>query len=164
MNKIIVITLLSFFIFSCSNSENQEKTEETVTVVAQDDHAGHDHDGHDHDEVTHHKASPLSQYLGIWSYDAVTHKRDYYKNRWIEFKADGTFENGVGAKQTNTGHWSLDSSNTFIDLNFKDNSVEQDEQWKVQINPPILLLLGNSPKNTTGAQMKLSLIDERPKE
>jgi len=166
MKNIFVITLLSFVIFSCSNSESNNNTEGKTTAAqtsTHDDHAGHDHAGHSHDEPKHHTASPLSQYMGIWFYAAATHKRDYYKDRWIEFKGDGTFENGVGGKQTNSGTWSLEENSKYINFDFKDNSVEEDEQWKVQLNPPVLLLLGNAPRNTSGAQIKLNKVEERPK-
>ena len=164
MKKYFVITLLSFLFFSCSNSENKATAETTTASspapTTEETKSNDDHAGHDHAAPTHHKPSPLSPFIGIWDYFASTHNPKYYKDRWIELKGDGTFENGVGAKQTNSGTWTLDGK--IINFDFKDNSVEQDEQWKTQCNPPTLLLLGNSPKNSTGAQIKLDLVDQRP--
>ena len=165
MEKYFVITLLSVLLFSCSNTENKETVETTSTSapknIAEKINPIDDHTGHNHAEGTPHKDSRLSPYIGIWDYFASTHDPKYYKDRWIELKGDGTFENGIGGKQTNSGTWSLEGNN-IINFDFKDNSVEKDEQWKTQCNPPVLLLLGNSPKNTTGAQIKLDLVEQRP--
>lgn len=187
MKKLIVITLLFAGLFSCSNgsesTENAATTAESNTISnpvknKMDAHAGHDHDdhaghdhaahaGHDHggtEGSTHVKASPISPYLGVWKYHLTTYKQDYYKNRWIEFFADGTFENGIGGKKTNRGKWTLDLETNIMDFDYEDNSVEPDEQWKTQIHSPILLLLGNTPKNDSGGQINMKKLDSRPTE
>ncbi len=168
MERIITILALSFLVFSCGNDtekkETSTTTNPTTTSSTEASHDGHDHAGHHHDhgESNHHKASHLSPYIGIWDYFASTHNNEYYKDRWIELKGDGTFENGVGGKQTNKGKWTFHADTKILDLDFKDNTVEKDEQWKTQANRPVLILLGNTPKNKTGAQIKLDLVDQRP--
>lgn len=172
---IVLATALCVCFMACKNEtkkDNNATASENVAVVetpaspTTDPHAGHDHAGHDHDEKpVHIKSSPMSPYIGIWKYHFSTWKTEYYKNRWIEFFADGTFENGIGGKQTNKGKWTLDPQTNLIDLDYEDNSKgkEFDEQWKGQIHPPVLLLLGNTPKNPDGGQIKLDQIEARPK-
>ena len=176
MKHLFVITLASIlclFIFSCGNGA-ESSTAETTTATdphaghnhAGHDHAGHNHDGHDHaahasdDNVI--RSSPLSPFIGIWSYFASSHKKDAYKNHWIEFKGDETFTYGIGSKQTNKGVWKLNWEEKIVDFDFENNTSRKDEQWKIMLNPPVLLLLGNSPLNGTGEQIKLDKVETRP--
>ncbi len=171
MKHLFVITLvstLSLFIFSCGNGSESSGTNSANTAAATDSHAGHNHDGHDHAGHSHAsddgvvRASPLSPFISIWSYYASSHKKDAYKKHWIEFKGDETFIYGIGSKQTNQGTWKLNWDEKIIDFDFEDNTSRKDEQWKFMMNSPVLLLLGNSPLNNSGEQIKLDKVDARP--
>ncbi|MEM6964929.1 MAG: hypothetical protein AAF573_09200 [Bacteroidota bacterium] len=173
MKKFLFITLCGLLLWGCGNDNSNKKqdTSDSATVAQpnaadQHDHDGHDHAGHSHDATTHVKASPLSRFIGVWKYDRSTYKPDFYKNRWIELFADGTFENGIGGKQTNRGKWTWDEKTTYLDLDYEDNSAgkEPDEQWRTMNNSPTLILMGNTPKNPGGGQMKLDRVNARPTE
>ena len=183
MKEFLFITLFSLCLFACGNnaetsnaSADTASTEPSAAEMAKNiaDNAAIknveaakpeigkvDISGSD-ETPTHVKSSPLSPYIGIWKYSFSTYEPEYYKNRWIEFKVDGTFENGVGGKKTNQGKWVLDVPNKLLNLDFENNEVERDEQWLTQMNNPVLLLLGNSPLNNTGGQIKMDKIDARP--
>ena len=170
MKKIFTITLLAFLFFACQSDTTQTPPAEKVDAHAghdhddHDDHAGHnhgDHAGHNHshDEPKHHKASGMSPYIGKWTYYFAIKDSDYYKGRYIEFKGDGTFTSGVNDKETNSGNWTLDEKNSYLDLDYVDNSVDRDEEWKSQKNTSdVIILIGNSPKNTSWNQIKLERV------
>lgn len=174
MKNLIFITLWSLLLIGCASDtkDTNQDTANTPTAVensnSSDEHAhdGHDHAGHDHDHSTHVKTSPLSRFIGVWKYDRSTYKPEFYKNRWIELFADGTFENGIGGKQTNKGKWTWDEKTTYIELDYEDNSVgkESDEQWRTMNNNPVMILMGNTPKNPGGGQIKLDKVNSRPTE
>jgi len=141
MKKVFTITLLAFLFFACQSDTQQTASNETA-----DAHAGHDHDdhaGHDHGAPKHHKASSLSPYIGKWTYYHAIKDTDYYKGRYIDLKGDGTFTSGIN----------------YLDLDYADNSVDRDEQWKSQKNTPdVIILIGNAPKNDSGNQIKLERV------
>jgi len=163
---IVLASALSLFVFSCGGDTTS--SESSTGTTATDPHAGHNHDhaGHDHadhageDNVI--KSSPLSPFIGTWAYFASSHKKDAYKKHWIEFKGDETFTYGIGSKQTNKGIWKLNWEEKIVDFDFEDNKSRKDEQWKIMMNSPVLLLLGNSPLNASGEQIKLDKVEARP--
>ena len=101
----------------------------------------------------------MPPYIGKWTYYHAIKDSDYYKGRYIEFGGDGSFTSGINDKKTNSGTWSLDEEKNYLDLDYVDNSVDRDEQWKAQKNTiDVIILIGNSPKNESGNQIKLERV------
>jgi len=59
----------------------------------------------------------------------VTEKHNPKNDRWIEFKADGTFISDGEPFGRNTGHWTTDNEKSIL---FIDSDVDDDDsEWKV---------------------------------
>ena len=189
MEKFLIIFAL--ILFSCNSESDSKATGKPVkTAINQspEDHSGHDHSGHDHsshdhaghdhsghDHSGHNHAHDHNDddpnkfagaFIGIWEYHhSSTLKKNAYVNHWIELKRDQTFDSGVGAEKNNQGKWTLTKEKdgeTYIDLDFENNTNRSDEQWRTQINSPVLVLIGNSKKMNTGEILKLTKVENRP--
>ena len=77
-----------------------------------------------------------SKIIGIWmmekvyEYDNdVTEKHNPKNNRWIEFKADGSFISDGDPFGRNTGRWTVDNTKSIL---YIDSDVDDDDsEWKV---------------------------------
>ena len=65
----------------------------------------------------------------------VTEKHNPDNNRWISFKEDSTFESGAGEKKDNTGRWSIDNKELFLDSDAGEND---DSYWEVKFDGNIM--------------------------
>ena len=70
---------------------------------------------------------------------------------------------GKWNEETNSGQWSFDGDTRLINLTFNEDTGEE-TQWRVQGTGSVVLWLGNTEKNKTGAQMKLAMTNTRPQQ
>lgn len=88
-----------------------------------------------------------SKIIGIWTmekvyeYDAdVTEKHDPKDQRWIEFKADGSFVSDGEPFGRNTGRWSADNEKSIL---YIDSDVDDDDsEWKVSFDADLTIWTG----------------------
>lgn len=77
-----------------------------------------------------------SKIIGTWTMEKVyeydndvTEKHNPQKDRWIEFKSDGSFVSDGQPFGRNTGRWTTDNDNSVLNL---DSDVDDDDsEWKV---------------------------------
>ena len=159
MKKIFTITLLSFLFFACqSDTQNTATADNAATAAPVDAHAGHAHAA---DDATpnHVEASALAPFLGKWLLYAAIKDTEYYKGKYLDFRGNGTFTSGVDGVKNNSGNWTYDEATKIIDIDFADNSNDRDEQWKAHSQSPnVIILMGNTPKNPSGNQIKLERV------
>ena len=162
MRRIFTITLLSILFFACQNDTQQAETTSTNTEASASNTAATAASATPATSAApkHHKASAMSPFIGKWFYRYAIKNTEYYKGRYIDLKGDGSFTSGIDDKQNNSGTWSLDETDTYLDIDYADNSKEKDEQYKAQLNHNVIILIGNAPKNTTGNQIKLERITD----
>lgn len=74
--------------------------------------------------------------IGTWTMDKVyeyendvTEKHNPKNDRWIEFKADGSFVSDGEPFGQNTGRWTTDNENFILYL--YSDSEDDDSEWKV---------------------------------
>lgn len=87
---------------------------------------------------------------------------NHYKNRWLVFKNDQTFQVFNGAQPTNKGRWAYDEAKDIIFLNT--DYAHFNNSWKCQVFKKNMLLLGNTDLNATGIQIRLFMTDKKPGE
>ncbi|MEO1518602.1 MAG: hypothetical protein AAFV95_26550 [Bacteroidota bacterium] len=114
---------------------------------------------------THVKASDIAPFIGLWSFTKPMCREEirnrYYRGRWIQFSGDGTFTFGRYQDQTNSGRFSYAGDKKIMSLDFADDS-DTDIDWKVMQGVDIMIWLGNAAVNTTGDQIQLKKVKERP--
>ncbi len=87
------------------------------------------------------------QIIGTWAMDKVyeydievTEKHNPKKDRWIEFKTDGSFVSDGEPFGRNTGKWTADNQQTVL---FLDSAVDDDDsEWKVSFTADLMLWTG----------------------
>lgn len=87
------------------------------------------------------------QIIGTWAMDKVyeydievTEKHNPKKDRWIEFKTDGSFVSDGEPFGRNTGKWTADNEQAVL---FLDSAVEDDDsEWKVAFTDDQMLWTG----------------------
>lgn len=87
------------------------------------------------------------QIIGTWAMDKVyeydievTEKHNPKKDRWIEFKADGSFVSDGEPFGRNTGKWTADNQQAVL---FLDSVVDDDDsEWKVIFSDDQMLWTG----------------------
>jgi len=87
------------------------------------------------------------QIIGTWAMDKVyeydievTEKHNPKKDRWIEFKTDGSFVSDGEPFGRNTGKWTADNQQTVL---FLDSVVDDDDsEWKVSFTADLMLWTG----------------------
>lgn len=112
MSNKIIILLLTTLLFSCKQPENIDK-----------------------------------KIIGIWTMEKVyeygndvTDKHDPKNERWIEFKADGSFISGGEPFGRNTGRWTADNDKLIL---FIDSDVDDDDsEWKVTFDKDQIVWTG----------------------
>lgn len=83
-----------------------------------------------------HSANLDQQIIGIWTLDKVyeydndvSEKHNPKNNRWIEFKADGSFVSDGDPFGPNAGRWTTDNESSVL---YIDSDVDDDDsEWKV---------------------------------
>lgn len=84
-------------------------------------------------------SKPENELAGVWAMHKVyefgkdeTEKHNPKKNRWIEFRQDGTFVSDGDPAGRNTGRWRMDEENAILYL---DSDMEGDDsEWKVSFD------------------------------
>ena len=84
---------------------------------------------------------------GTWAMDKVyeyekdvTEKHNPKNERWIEFKADGSFISDGEPFGRNTGRWTIDNEKSIL---FIDSDVDDDDsEWKVTFDNDQLIWIG----------------------
>jgi hypothetical protein len=77
----------------------------------------------------------------VYEYDNdVTSKHNPKNDRWIEFKADGSFVSGGEPFGRNTGRWTADNDNFILQI---DSDVDDDDSdWKVTFDQDLMTWTG----------------------
>jgi len=77
----------------------------------------------------------------VYEYDIeVTEKHNPKKERWIEFKTDGSFVSDGEPFGRNTGKWTADNQQMVL---FLDSAVDDDDsEWKVSFTAELMLWTG----------------------
>jgi len=87
------------------------------------------------------------QINGTWAMDKVyeynievTEKHNPKKDRWIEFKTDGSFVSDGEPFGRNTGKWTVDNEQAVL---FLDSVVDDDDsEWKVTFTTDLMVWTG----------------------
>ncbi|MBX2963077.1 MAG: hypothetical protein KF687_11240 [Cyclobacteriaceae bacterium] len=77
-----------------------------------------------------------SRVIGVWTMEKVyeygndeTEKHNPNKDRWIEFRSDGSFVSDGEPFGRNTGHWTTDNNKSTLII---DSDIDDDDsEWKV---------------------------------
>ena len=77
----------------------------------------------------------------VYEYDKdVTEKHNSKRNRWIEFKSDGSFVSGGEPFGKNTGRWTTDNEKSIL---YIDSDVDDDDsEWKVTFDKDQIIWTG----------------------
>lgn len=70
----------------------------------------------------------------------MTDQHNPNKDRWIEFKADGTFESGGTPYGSNTGKFEIDEENRI--LNIYSDTENDDSDWAINIDEDFMTWQG----------------------
>lgn len=100
--------------------------------------------------------TPETKIIGIWDMEKVyeyekdvTEKHNPENSRWIEFKADGTFESGGKPFGRNTGTCKIDNVKSILYIN--SNIEDDDSEWNISFdgNKTIWTGIGHPRKEST---------------
>lgn len=76
--------------------------------------------------------------VGKWAMDSViqrgnnvTSEHDPNDERWIEFKADGSFQSDGRPYGPNSGHWNIDSTGV---LHLLSSQPDDDSDWNIELS------------------------------
>jgi hypothetical protein len=153
MKNFIWVLITAFIFTSCANenntntSEEPQKEEKPVTPS----------------EPGHYKASPEAPLIGMWVIQYALggpniekeELANMYQGRWVNLKADNTFESGKWQEQNNTGTWNYDPDTRIIQFNY-DKTETIANEWRIQGHGDANVWLGNTPNNKLGTQLKVN--------
>jgi hypothetical protein len=93
-------------------------------------------------------ANPSTWIVGKWKMvtvlegnQDVTPLMNPENDRWIEFKADGTFVSGGKSQGTNTGSYQVNNNEKILRLD-SDAGEEDDSNWRLQFREDLLYMRG----------------------
>ena len=92
--------------------------------------------------------SPSTWIIGKWKMvtvlegnQDVTPLMNPENDRWIEFKADGTFNSGGGPHGSNTGRYLVNNNEKTLQLD-SNAGEDDDSQWRLQFREDLLYMRG----------------------
>jgi len=165
--SILLLISLGLCLTACQNEDAQNNTSNTASTSSSSTSSSTG--GNPQENSTHHKASADAPLIGLWEYGVSIHpsKPKFKKEnegRWIRFNTDNTFTSGKYQDQNNTGTWVYKPNAQIIQLNFEDNSINDDLDWQIQMSSSQdqMIWKGNADYNTSGAQIKMVRTEELP--
>jgi hypothetical protein len=84
----------------------------------------------------------------------------HYKNRWLVFKNDQTFQVFNDAAIESTGKWAYEEDKDLMYLST--SNAYFNNSWKCQSFKKNLLMLGNTDINSTGIQIRCYMTTDKP--
>ncbi len=90
-----------------------------------------------------------------------------YVGKWLKFNPDMSFVYGIDGDDKYTGTWLFNEDGEYITIQSEAKDAFFANEWKAKQIGDIVLLLGNTPNNPKGGQIKLvrkntKIIDHNP--
>ncbi len=81
------------------------------------------------------------------------HVYDHFRDKWLRFHEDQTFEILMNKKVVDKGRWNWDEANSEIYLSCNDPWFNN--TWKIKEKGFVMIWIGNTDINTTGIQARV---------
>jgi len=78
-----------------------------------------------------------------------------YVGKWLKFNPDMSFIYGIDGDDKYTGTWLFNEEGEYITIQSDEKDAFFANEWKAKQLGDIVLLLGNTPNNAKGGQIKL---------
>ncbi len=155
MQKIIMLFSL-ILIFSCNPSKTKQatSTNETQKEAKVDP------------SILASPSTMLNMTTGYWHIggaisSAIKGGKEGYTGKWLKFLDDMTFIAGKDEKDLFKGTWRYDDDHDLITLRSKESKAYFLNEWRAKVVGDIIILIGNTPQNLKGGQIKLVRADTK---
>ncbi len=158
MNKIL-ITLIVLATFSCTTPQKKGTTTNATTKQTK---APKTVDP----SILASASTMLNMTTGYWHIGgAITTEieggKEGYTGKWLKFKNDMTFIAGKDENDLFQGDWRYDDEHDLITLKSDTGKGYFLHEWNAKVVGDIIILIGNSPQNLQGGQIKLVRADTK---